>query len=167
VIAAVLHVLSDLMEVFSGGFSAWQLWINYVSFLVLPFLVVGLHVAQHARGGWPSLTGALLYGSSFVYFAGATQYALVRKIPDYEALLAELGPIYWIHGALMVLGGFLFGWAVLRARVFPRWTGALLVIGVLLNLLVGFLPVPDIAQVLGSVLRNAALIGMGVALLRK
>jgi hypothetical protein len=42
----------------------------------------------------------------------------------------------------------------------------LLVIGVLLNLLVGLLPVPDISQVLGSVLRNVALIGMGVALLR-
>jgi hypothetical protein len=82
--------------------------------LILPFLIVGLHIAQHYRGGWPSLAGALLYGSSFVYFAGTTQYALVQKIPNYEALLAELGLIYWTHGALMVLGGVLFGFAVLR-----------------------------------------------------
>jgi hypothetical protein len=161
-----MHVLSDLMEVLSEGYSAWQLWINYASFLILPFLIVGLHIAQHARGGWPSLAGALFYGSSFVYFAGTTQYALVQKIPNYEALLAELGLIYWTQGALMVLGGVLFGFAVQRAGVFPRWTGVLLVIGVLLNLLVGLLPVPDISQVLGSVLRNVALKGMGVALLR-
>lgn len=166
VLAPAMHVLSDLLEAPGGGFSAWQLWINYVSFMVLPFLMVGLHAAQSARGGWLSLVGALLYGSSFVYFAGTTMYALVRKIPDYEALLAELGLIYWIHGTLMVLGGLLFGLAILRAGIFPRWTGVLLVIGVLLNLLVGLLPVPDIGQVLGSVLRNAALIGMGAALLR-
>jgi hypothetical protein len=42
----------------------------------------------------------------------------------------------------------------------------LLVIGVLLNLLVGFLPVPGIGQVLGSMLRNAALIGIGITLPR-
>jgi hypothetical protein len=78
-----------------------------------------------------------------------------------------VGPIYWTHGAFMVLGGLLFGLVILRAGVFPRWTGVLLVIGVLLNLFVGLLPVPDIGQVLGSVLRNAALIGMGFALLGK
>lgn len=166
VIAPAMHVFSDLLEVLGGGYSSWQLWINYASFVVLPFLIVGLHAAQYARGGWPSLAGALLYGSSFVFFAGTTQYALVQKIPDYEVLLAELGPTYWAHGALMVLGGVLFGLATARAGVFPRWTGVLLVIGVLLNLLVGLLPVPDIGQVLGSVLRNAALIGMGVALVR-
>jgi hypothetical protein len=80
-IAPAIHVLSNLMEVLGGRFSASQLWINYASFMVLPFVMVGLHVAQRALGGWPSLAGALLYGSSFVYFAGTTQYALVRKIP--------------------------------------------------------------------------------------
>ena len=29
IISPLLHILSDLLEVFGGGFSAIQLWINY------------------------------------------------------------------------------------------------------------------------------------------
>ncbi|MEM8831708.1 MAG: hypothetical protein AAGE96_20460 [Cyanobacteria bacterium P01_G01_bin.19] len=58
IIASTLHILSDLLEVFSGGFSADQLWINYVAFLPIPFLMVGLYAFQRPLAGWMSLTGA-------------------------------------------------------------------------------------------------------------
>jgi hypothetical protein len=54
---------------------------------------------------------------------------------------------------------------VIRARVLPPWTGAVLIAGVSVNLLVALSPMPPIVQTVGSAVRNVALIGMGVALL--
>ena len=36
-------------------------------------------------------------------------YALQSQAPDYEALWQQLGFVYSIHGAAMVVGGLLFG----------------------------------------------------------
>ena len=166
IIASTLHILSDLLEVFSGGFSAEQLWINYVAFLPIPFMMVGLYAVQRPRSGWMSLTGALAYGTSFIFFAGTTLYALVAKTADYSTLLEELGSIYTFYGGLMVAGGILFGIAVIEAKVLPRWTGWLLILGVSLNLLFRLLAFPDLSQIVGSIMRNIAFIGMGIAIIR-
>ncbi|MGK7893629.1 MAG: hypothetical protein AB4372_08395 [Xenococcus sp. (in: cyanobacteria)] len=166
IIAFTLHILSDLLEVFSGGFSAAQLWINYVAFLPIPFLMIGLYAFQLPLSGWMSLTGAIAYGTSFIFFAGTTLYALVAKTVDYSTLLEELGDIYTYYGGLMVAGGILFGIAVIRARVLPRWTGRLLIFGVSLNLLFSLLAFPNLSQIIGSLVRNIAFIGMGIAILK-
>ena len=166
IIAFTLHILSDLLEVFTGGFSAEQLWINYVAFLAIPFLMIGLYAVQLPLSGWMSLTGAIAYGTSFIFFAGTTLYALVAKTPDYSTLLEELGSIYTFYGGLMVVGGILFSIAVIRAKVLPIWTGWLLILGVSLNLLFHLLAFPDLSQIIGSIVRNIALVGMGIAILK-
>ena len=166
IIASTLHILSDVLEVLSGGFSANQLWINYVAFLPIPFLMIGLYAFQRPRAGWMSLTGAIAYGTSFIFFAGTTLYALVAKTADYSTLLEELGSIYTFYGGLMVAGGILFGISAIKARVLPRWTGWLLIFGVSLNLLFRLLAFPDLSQIVGSIVRNIAFVGMGIAILR-
>jgi hypothetical protein len=166
VIAPALHSLTDVLEALGGGFSVPQLGLNYVAFVAMPFIVLGLYAMQRPRMGWLGLSGALTYGAAFVYFAGTTAYALARGTPDYATLLRELGGLYIAHGVLMVAGGIIFGAAVIRARVLPPWTGFALIAGVSLNLLVAVLPAPPIVQTVGSAVRNVAFIGMGVALLR-
>lgn len=166
IISPLLHILSDLLEVFGGGFAASQLWINYLAFLPIPFLMIGLYAFQRPRSNWMSLTGAVFYGTSFIFFAGTTLYALVSKTANYSTLLDELGSIYTFHGGLMVAGGILFGMAVIKARVLPRWTGWLLMLGVSLNILFFLLAFPDLSHIVGSIVRNIAFVGMGVAILR-
>ena len=166
IIAFTLHILSDVLEILGDGFSAAQLWINYVAFLPIPFLTIGLYAFQRDRSGWMSLTGAIAYGTSFIFFSGTTLYALVAKIADYPALVEELGSIYTFFGGLMVVGGILFGIAVIEAKVLPRWTGWLLIFGVSLNLLFSLLAFPDLSHIFASVVRNIAFIGMGISILR-
>ncbi|MGB5634281.1 MAG: hypothetical protein WBM44_21535 [Waterburya sp.] len=166
IISPLLYILSDLLEVFGGGFAASQLWINYVAFLPIPFLMIGLYAFQRPRSSWMSLTGAIAYGTSFIFFAGTTLYALVAKTANYSTLVEELGSIYTFHGGLMVAGGMLFGIAVIIARVLPRWTGWLLILGVSLNLLFHLLAFPDLSQIISSIVRNIAFVGMGIAILR-
>ena len=166
IIASTLYILSDVLEILGGGFSAEQLWINYVAFLPIPFLMIGLYAVQLPLSSWMSLTGAVAYGTSFIFFAGTTLYALVAKTADYSTLLEELGSIYTFFGGLMVVGGILFGIAVIEAKVLPRWTGWLLIFGVSLNLLFSLLAFPDLSQIIGSIVRNIAFIGMGIAILK-
>jgi hypothetical protein len=61
----------------------------------------------------------------------------------------------------------LFGVAVARAGILPRWTGILLIIGVILNVLLGLSTLPEASQIAGSTIRNIAFVGMGAAALRR
>ena len=50
-------------------------------------------------------------------------------------------PTLWtLTGPVYILGGLLFGIATFRARILPRWAGALLAVGTLLAPLAAFLP---------------------------
>ena len=163
ILAPSLHSVTDAMEWLHGGFSPVQLWLNYLAFVPLPAVVLGLYAAQRPRISHLGLLGALVYGFAFVYFTHTTLLALALGTPTYEALWAHLGPTYTAHGALMVVGGAGFGWATLRAGVFPRWTAMLFLTGLTINLVLALLPAPDLLQTIGTTLRNAGLVGMGCA----
>ena len=93
-------------------------------------------------------------------------YALVANTADYPTLIEELGHIYTFFGGLMVVGGILFGIAVIEAKVLPRWTGWLLIFGVSFNILFSLLAFPDLSHIFASMVRNIAFIGMGIAILK-
>ncbi len=161
ILAPALHILSDVIEWWTGGFSTLQLSLGFVAFLAVPFFMVGLYAVQRPRVGALALVGAVLYGASFIYFEHTTLYALAESTSDYAALWAKLGTLYTLHGGVMVVGAFLFGTATLRAGVLPRWTALVFLAGAGLNLLFAVIPVPEIVQVIGNDVRNVGLIGMG------
>ncbi len=167
ILTPTLHLLSDVLEWTSGGFSRTQLLINYAGFLSIPFLMLGLYAYQRPRIGWDGLIGSVLYGVAFSYFAHTTLIALEEAISNYEMLLGKLGGVYTFHGGLMVAGGTMFGIASLRAKVLWQGAVSLFMVGIILNLGVALLPVPDILQILGSSVRNLGLIAMGVSVIRK
>lgn len=166
-LAPALHLLTDVMEWLAGGFTPAQLWLNYVAFLPMSWLLLGIHAAHPVRPGVTGLAGAVLYGAAFTYFAFTALFALATASPAYATLWSALGPTYTVHGAFMVLGGGLFGAAALRARWLPRWTLWLFLAGLALNLLLALVQAPAIGQTFGSAVRNAGLIGMGLFLLQR
>ena len=166
VLAPGVHLVSDVMEWASGGFSRIQLLINYMGFLPMPFLMLGLYAVQRPKIGWVGLLGAILYGASFIYFAHTTLYALEASIPNYELLWQRLGGVYTFHGGLMVMGGLLFGFAVIKARVLWQGGGILFIVGIVINLGLALVSLPEILQTAGSTIRNLGLMGMGVGLIR-
>lgn len=166
IIAPLLHLISDILEWNSGGFSRIQLLINYAGFLPMPFLFIGLYAVQRPKNNWIGLTGAILYAVAFIYFAHTTLYALAESFPNYELLWNRLGFVYTFHGGLMVVGGLLFGFSSLKAGTLWRNGLILFIFGLLLNLIIAFLPLPDIVQISGSVMRNLGLIGIGFMLIK-
>jgi hypothetical protein len=166
IVAPLLHSVTDVMEWHQHGFSAPQLWLNYIAFLPMPWLLLGIWVVQDRIVGALGLAGALLYGIAFTYFAHSTLYALATQSGDYEALWRQLGSTYTFHGALMVVGGLLFTRAALRAGGLPRLALLLFGVGLIANFALALLPSPDILQTLGTAIRNAGLVGLGYAILR-
>ncbi|GAB2180869.1 hypothetical protein DLREEDagrD3_10920 [Denitratisoma sp. agr-D3] len=165
IVAPVLHSVTDVMEWYQGGFSTPQLWLNYLAFLPMCWLLLGVYVIQQKRLGYAALVGALLYSVSFAYFTHSTLYALALHVADYETLWRGLGTTYTVHGGFMVVGGLLFAWEAYRASNLPRIAVLLFAGGLLLNLVLTGLPTPDLMQTLGTGLRNAGLVGMGHAIL--
>lgn len=165
IVAPILHSLTDAMEWYQNGFSTPQLWLSYVAFLPMPWLLMGIcAVRAESLGVW-ALVGAVLYGVAFTYFAHTALYALATGAANYESLWQQLGSTYTVHGLIMVIGGFLFAVAALRAKSLPPVTLWLFGGGLLVNLLLTLVPVPDILQTVGTAIRNAALVGMGYAIL--
>ena len=165
VASSVLYFGSDVIEVLQGGFSTGQLWLTLVAEATLPVLVIGLWRVQRPRIGRLGGLSAIAYAYSFVFFTATVAYALVNGTRDFEQLGEELNPAMTIHGAVMVLAGVGFGYAVSRAGVLPRWTGMALAVGVVLIPL-SSLMVADAVGLLAVGLRDLAFTGMGAALLR-
>jgi hypothetical protein len=167
IVAPILHSVTDAMEWYQHGFSQAQLWLNYVAFLPMPWLLLGIYAVCEDDLGVPALVGALLYGIAFTYFAHTTLYALSSHAPTYEALWQQLGATYTVHGAFMVVGGLLFTRAALRAGGLPRPAVWLFGAGLLVNLVLALVPAPDILQTVGTAVRNAGLVGMGYAITKE
>jgi hypothetical protein len=168
VIAPLLHSLSDLIEFSQGGFSTGQLWLNYIAFLPMSWLLLGIYAVQKdPEPGLPALAGALLYGSAFTYFSHTTLLALEQHVATYEALWSGLGITYTIHGALMVCGGLMFAISALSARWLPKAPLLLFISGLTFNLVLALLPVPDLFQIAGSAMRNIGLMAMGYSILAR
>jgi hypothetical protein len=161
---SVLYLLSDVIEAVQGGFSNGQLWLTLVAEAAIPVFVIGLYAAQRPHIGRLGGISAVAYAYSFVFFTGTVIYALIERIGDYYTLSDDLQPWMTIHGAIMVLAGLCFGFAVIVARVVPRWTGTALMVGVVLVALSQNLPAG--AQVLAAGIRDISFAGMGLALLR-
>ncbi len=161
---AALYLLSDVVEWVQGGFSDSQLWLTLLAEAAIPALVLGLFLLQRPAIGRLGLFSAMAYAYSFVYFTGTVAYALIRDTGNYGDLSEQLQPWMTIHGGIMVLAGLGFGIAVITAGVLPRWTGAVLMAGVVLVAISQNWPAA--VQVVAAGIRDLAFAGMGVALLR-
>lgn len=160
-----LYFVSDVLELLHGGFSTPQLVLTYLAEAAIPLFVLGLYAIQRPHIGRLGLLGAVGYAYAYVFFTGTVLLALVDRAPDWDALVGDLGPWVTVHGLLMVLAGSAFGVAVVRAGVLPRWTGVLLIVGVVLVALSS--PLPGAAQTLCAGVRDLAFAGMGLSLLTR
>jgi hypothetical protein len=164
-LSSVLYFVSDLIEAAHGGFTVGQLWLTLVSEAAIPFVVVGIAMAQgHQSFGLVGDVSAVAYAYSYLYFTGTVLYALANVTKDYGTLTAELGPAMTLHGAVMVFAGLGFGYAVLRARLLPAWTAVALMAGVVLVAVSQNMP--EGLQLIAAGVRDLGFAGMGVALLR-
>ena len=131
-------------------------WINvHIFAFALGFFglfgLAGLYARQAEKSGWLGLIGFVLFTvwmtlvSGFSFVEAFILPKLATESPAFvEGLLGmfsgsasaiDLGilPTIWnLSGPMYIFGPLLFGIATFRARVLPRWAGALLVFGAVL-----------------------------------
>jgi hypothetical protein len=113
--------------------------------------LAGLYARQSEKAGWLGLAGFILFSGWMTLVCGfsfveafilprlATEspafvkglLGMFSSVPS-EINLGILPTLWNISGPMYIVGPLLFGIATFRARVFPRWAGALLVLGAVL-----------------------------------
>jgi hypothetical protein len=160
---SAIYFISDLIEVAQGNFSTLRLSLTYVAEAAIPLFVIGLYAVQRPRIGRLGLLGAVAFAYSYVFFTSTVVYALTAGTRNWSALGEVFGAWMTVHGLIMLLGGLAFGLAVVRAGVLPRWTGVVLMAGVVL--IVAMSGQSNVARTAAEAVTATAFIGMGVALL--
>lgn len=182
-LGALLDSIVDILNalLFSGdnpeqALSMSWLIVTLLSILSSLLLVGGLPgicVRQCIQAGRLGLVGFVLTLVSGILLTGFTITRLLAE-PYLAAhapqLLAGNAPpasftTYTLVTALLVtVGAVLLGLATMRAGVFPRWAGLLLIVSVVLNLAT-FFPLPEIISTIADVLFALGLAWMGSTLL--
>jgi len=164
-LAGICYVLVGVFHppnIASSVMTARWVAVHYVACAMSFFAVLGLaglYARQVEESGWLGLVGFVLLSLWFVLVMGFTfveAFILPRVATAVPAFVEgwmgmlvgpaskfDLGimPTLWtLTGPVYILGGLLFGIATFRARILPRWAGALLAVGTLLAPLAAFLP---------------------------
>lgn len=129
--------------------------------------------AQHLRGRGPAaavgfvlafagttLVSGLFYADAFVIPLVAARAPELVGPPPFAQFLAPILPAILIPYGFCVLGVAIIGVAVLRSDALPRWTGALLILG--LPFTRGPL-VPRAVEIAAAVLFGTGLVALGHA----
>lgn len=143
--------------------------------------VLGLYARQVKETGWLGLAGYLLFSlfyvltSAFVFAEAFILPQLATEAPKFvegflgiitgaasEVSLGALPAFYAVASVGYVLGGLLFGVAMFRARILPRWAAALFAAGAVAPFVLAILPHP--LDRTFAVPMGVALVGLGYAL---
>jgi hypothetical protein len=146
-VIGMFHPVNVLSSVTSATWVNVHIFATALGFFGLLGLA-GLYTRQVEETGWLGLAGFLLFGAwmtlvcgmsfveAFILPSLATEFpayvkgvmAMFSSVPS-EVNLGALPTLWNISGPMYILGPLLFGIATFRARVLPRWAGALLVLG--------------------------------------
>ena len=178
-VGGALLIVSDFLELLLAGYELDEAATTgtYGGVTVLTLLgtvlllvgLVGLYAGQSQAAGLLGLVGFLATFLGNVLVAGAVWEATF-VVPWLAGEAPELlggGPTGWLALGFVLsytlagLGVTLFGVATIRARVYPRAAGALLIIGVVPVAVWNFLPLP-----LPDMLLGVAVAWLGLALFK-
>ena len=143
----------------------------FLAALLSPFVLMGLFAHQKRQLGLVGMIGLFLsIGGMLVYLGFQFDLAFVwpvlsRETPrllDFEGPMFQAPSYAFVHfwmGPVTTVGILIFGIATYRARVFPRWSAVLFIIGMILTQ--GMLFPPLILRIIGALPAAIALSTMG------
>jgi len=168
---------NDLATI-TGSLSMISSAIGFIGAVLVLLGLPGMYARQASRAGILGLLGFL-----FVWYVTLAQGILIpfstvtiisqmaaHLVPQTVAVASTpppaWGPFFIVSMVGEILGVLLLAIATLRAKVFPRWIGWLLIV-TLVGGLVNFVPFfPQALQSLPGIIADVAIIGFGFALLR-
>jgi hypothetical protein len=137
--------------------------------LVLVFGLVALWAAQAERGGLLGIIGMVLGVAGTTLVCGVVLVEIAGASGAEVEDVLEAGPpaaLALLAGLAFLVGLILFGVATMRADIFPRWAGLLLIAGDVVFGLGSFAgAAATIFEILGAAMTCVALVWLGASLL--
>jgi hypothetical protein len=149
----------------AAGTASW-FFISVLSLLATVlglFALVGLHLYHSEAAGTLGFVGflvaflgtALVVGTNWMNaFAVPSLAVEAPEFLDVEQVAGPVNPALVLSGIVLAVGWALFGWAALRAGVYPRWLAVALIVVALAQLIpvpVGLLVFAPVLALLGLV----------------
>lgn len=150
IIVGTFHPMNTLTSVTSTTWASVHVFEFALGFFGL-FGMAGLYTRQMAKSGWMGLAGFVLFSiwmmldSGFAFVEALVLPHLVGEAPEFvtgflgiftgvpsQVNLGILPILRTVSNPMYLFGPLLFGLATFRAGIFPRWAGALLVLGAML-----------------------------------
>jgi hypothetical protein len=136
-LGAILHPVGEDLAAYTSPNWVIAHQVYWAAAILMLFGLVGLYARQVEKTGWLGLVGFVLafIGTAFVggiFFMVSTVTPIIAKeMPALFDQAATPSPATVLVVVLgFSLGYILFGIAAMRAKVLPRWSGFLLIIGV-------------------------------------
>jgi hypothetical protein len=143
--------------------------------------ITGMYLRQVRQSGVLGLIGYLLLGAGYLVIMG-TSFAAAFVLPSVAGSnsayvndvlaaatggtpsgdIGPLGTVIRVQGLAYLLGGLVFGIALLRARVLARWAATLLAVGGIVTVALSLMP--DAFYRLLALPNGLAMIGLGYSL---
>ena len=160
-------------------FGTDPLWVPAHGLLWLAFTVavlgwIGLYIAEASKAGKLGVAGfvSVVLGTSLASWIFSSDVTYVPVIAaEYPTLFQDIFNVSHILVGVLsvlfwVLGCVIFGLSVIRAHVFPKWAGGLLVVGTLLVPFAYLAGLPEKVVVAGGIIAGGAQVWLGYTLLR-
>ena len=172
-LATLVHPSSETPEIILEQelrlVAAHWLTTFFCGFLLLG--LPGLYAAQSESAGRLGLVSFLMLFFGTLFFAVSNNYGFIAPVlaAQAPAMLVAINaypPVIILNGLLAVgffLGFILFGIATLRARVLPRQTGILMIIGSPLNMVGAVLGLLVFEALWIVAILGALVLGLGLA----
>lgn len=161
---AVFWAIALVMQIFAGGTETDSLVITVVAFVDIAIGLWALHFVQRERTGLFGVVGAALLSAGFLLFA-VLRIVVGLQAGGRDAVDPASSEFFGYAALVALLGALVFGVAIHRAALFPRWSGAALIVGTLAILLVGAAEVPMIVEILAGFLMVVTLVAMAFVVL--
>jgi hypothetical protein len=188
ILGSVLSIIYYLCQAFLNGndlatitspLSLWSFVIAYIGSVLVLLGLPGMYTRQAERAGILGLLGFLfvwyvtLYQGVIIPFTSVTIISQITAhiVPQSAAVpIATTPPPAWMPFFLVslvgqVLGFLLLAIATLRARVFPRWIGWLMIATLVLGVVSQMPFFPQALSNLAPIIGSVAVAGLGYALL--
>ena len=176
VVGQIIHPAHDPTSVATSSWAtAHYLYLGMGIFGLLG--ISGIYARQVKESGLLGLVGFLTLYVGLALFAGLALFEasimplLTTEAPqfisEFFAVGSNLGALVTITllaGLLLSVGPLLFGIAIIRAGILPRWAAVVLIIGAVLVVLVVLLPEVEVVAKISGAATGLGLAWLGYAL---
>ncbi|SMD44042.1 hypothetical protein SAMN00777080_2657 [Aquiflexum balticum DSM 16537] len=118
---------SEVVELAEGGYNSTVYYLTAAFHFFAGFGIWGLHFLQKRSKNILSLTGTVMISLSYLALVYLPIQVLHSGLSNLE--FVEIYPFYKIPAFFNLAGLIIFGIAVIKAKLFPVWTGVVIIFG--------------------------------------